>query len=83
MFFFVLLGRKGGEDGFFYVGVDVNCGNIFLILFEEFVKDGLLEVFDFLVLVLFGRVDFDVVVRLKDILIVKVVRNFVNSMGVF
>lgn len=80
--FFVFLGRKGGEDGFLYVGVDVNCGNILLIFFEELVKDGLLEEIDFLLFVLFGKVDFDVVVRIKDFFIVKVVRNFVSSRGV-
>lgn len=77
--FLGLFGRKGGEDGFFYVGVDVNCGNLLFFLLYEFVKDGLLEIFDLLVFLLFGKVDFEVVVKMKDLLIVKVFINFVNS----
>lgn len=76
-------GRKGGEDGSPYAGVDANCGNTLLISLEELVKDGLLEVSDLPAPVPLGRVDFDAVARLKDTLIAKAARNLVNSTGAF
>lgn len=74
-------GRKGGEDGSPYAGVDANCGNTLLISLEELVKDGLLEEIDLPSPVPLGKVDFDAVARIKDPLIAKAARNLVSSRG--
>ena len=76
-------GRKGGEDGSPYAGVDANCGNTLLISLDELVKDGLLQVSDLPPPVPLGKVDFDLVAKLKDPLISKAAKNLVNSEGEF
>lgn len=74
-------GRKGGEDGSPYAGVDANCGNTLLISLASLVDDGLLEESELPDPVPLGRVDFDAVARIKDPLIAKASKNLVGSKG--
>jgi len=72
-------GRKGGEDGSPYAGVDANCGNTLLISLESLVADGLLDSSDLPPPVPLGRVDFDAVALMKDPLIAKAAEALVRS----
>lgn len=74
-------GRKGGEDGSPYAGVDANCGNTLLISLESLIKDGLLQESDLPSPIPLGKVDFDAVANVKDPLISKAAKNLVASTG--
>ncbi|KAH7296571.1 hypothetical protein KP509_26G028700 [Ceratopteris richardii] len=74
-------GCKSGEDGSPYSGQDANCGNTLLISLEALVDDGLLDANDLPEPIPAGKINFELVAKIKDPLLVKAAKKLLNEKG--